>query len=355
MRVARQDRIFGSSDLRTIGSENSLPGVRMRGVATMASAGLAFLLLTLAPPALPEDTGHPDLTPCTGSQPEPSHSGTWGVSFCNRTGHDVVVEFRDNDCPAENWARRGDVYEKVLRPGESATVFLCYARETQPAATPPEGTPMLRIPGGKGVTTTWAVVGDCGNRSDRVHLDARSFYDRGTYQTGIILLQHPQGRSHCFGEPPGAAGVHPPAPRGGMAAAAAAGSSPSERSPTRTPEQANADRPGSADSTTGPTSAGSATGKASPAATSTALPVFRAAVDSKDRFQRTVRVFATSDTGAPDYSCRVALTLGFSDGSSWSDRVKVDVAKGARDSLVSTRKYGKSVTKVDTGPVNCSP
>src|SRR6478609_4720150 len=81
-----------------------------------------------------------DLGPCPGSQPEPTRTASWGVAFCNRTGHDVVIQFHENDCPADNWAHRGDVYEKTMRAGETKTLFLCYANETQP---PAPGVPQL--------------------------------------------------------------------------------------------------------------------------------------------------------------------------------------------------------------------
>src|ERR1700730_13092050 len=139
---------------------------------------------------------HEDLTTCPGSAPEPAQSAAWSVAFCNRTGHDVVVEFHDNDCPAKDWGRRGDVYQRTLRRGESKSLPLCYANEP-PAKKPAPGNPTLRIPGGKGVTTTWNVVGDFGDRSKPLNLDARTFYDRGEYKTGIILLQYPSGASHC--------------------------------------------------------------------------------------------------------------------------------------------------------------
>src|ERR1700753_3726734 len=50
------------------------------------------------------------------------------------------------------------------------------------------------------------VVGGCGDRSKPLNLDARSFYDRGDYKTGIILLQHPSGASHCTADTAGVAG-----------------------------------------------------------------------------------------------------------------------------------------------------
>src|SRR5689334_15467918 len=106
--------------------------------------GSALLtLLTCVPAAFAQTAAAQDLAPCSGSQPEPTRSAPWGVTFCNRTGHDVVLEFHENDCPADNWAHRGDVYEKTLRAGETKTFFLCYANEAQP---PAPGIPQLRIP-----------------------------------------------------------------------------------------------------------------------------------------------------------------------------------------------------------------
>src|ERR1700730_16481445 len=165
---------------------------------TMKSIGTALVitLAVIAPGAYSQGEAHEDLTPCPGSAPEPAQSAAWSVAFCNRTGHDVVVEFHDNDCPTKDWGRRGDVYQRTLRRGESKSLPLCYANEP-PAKKPAPGNPTLRIPGGKGVTTTWNVVGDFGDRSKPLNLDARTFYDRGEYKTGIILLQYPSGASHC--------------------------------------------------------------------------------------------------------------------------------------------------------------
>jgi hypothetical protein len=148
-------------------------------------AVLSVLTLTLGgagTAARAQENAREDLSPCPGSTPEPTQSAAWSVAFCNRTGHDLVIEFHDNDCPAQDWGRRGDVYQRTLRRGESRTLPLCYANE--PAAKKPvPGTPTLRIPGGKGVTTTWNVVGDCGDRSKPLNVDARTFYDRGDYKT----------------------------------------------------------------------------------------------------------------------------------------------------------------------------
>jgi hypothetical protein len=276
----------------------------------------ALLALLGAVPAAPAQTAAAqDLAPCPGSQPEPTRSAPWDVAFCNRTGHDLVIEFHENDCPAENWAHRGDVYEKTLRAGEAKTFSLCYANEAQP---PAPGIPQLRIPGGKGVVTTWSVVGDCGERSNRSRLDARSFYDRGDYKTGIVLLQHPSGAAHCVGEAP--ASARPEATR---APAVAAG--------------------------------GSAAGAIrQAAAAAAAAPSFHAIIDASDRLTRTVNVFATTAPDASAVNCRFTLTLSFSDGSTWSDRVQTTVHPGAGDSPISTRKYGKSVTKVELSSTRCA-
>src|SRR5690242_4256327 len=123
----------------------------MRRVGTVSLAIMGIVALTsVSIPAHSESAE--DLTPCGVSRPEPGQSGAWAVSFCNRTGHDLVVQFHENDCPADNWGRRGDVYEKQVGRGESVTVLLCYAREAQ-GAHPAPGVPLLRIPGGKGVVT----------------------------------------------------------------------------------------------------------------------------------------------------------------------------------------------------------
>lgn len=283
----------------------------------------ALIALLAAVPAASAQTGAAqDLAPCPGSQPEPARSATWGVAFCNRTGHDLVIQFRENDCPAENWAHRGDVYEKTLRAGETQTFFLCYANEAQPTVP---GIPQLRIPGGKGVVTTWHVVGDCGERSNRSRLDARSFYDRGDYKAGIVLLQHPSGTAHCAGD------SAVTAPTAGVSAGTSTTSPSSVAATTPQSGAAGAPRP-----------------VAAPA------PALHAVIDTTDRLTRTVKVFATSAPDAPALNCRFMLSLSFSDRSTWNDRVQTTVQAAADNSLVVTRKYGKSVTQVEFNSVRCT-
>jgi hypothetical protein len=48
------------------------------------------------------------------------------------------------------------------------------------------------------------------------------------------------------------------------------------------------------------------------------------------------------------------LALTFSDGGTYTDRVKADVHRGDADSLAVTRKYGKTVSKVVLGSTKCS-
>jgi len=297
-----------------------------------ASALIALLAAVAA--ACAQTAVAQDLAPCPGSQPEPARSAAWGVAFCNRTGHDVVIQFHENDCPAENWAHRGDVYEKTMRAGEAKTFFLCYANEAQP---PAPGIPQLRIPGGKGVVTTWSVVGDCGERSNRSRLDARSFYDRGDYKTGIVLLQHPSGEAHCAGD--SGAGARAEAPRGPTA-----------------PATANSNASAGAGAATAPsTAAPTATSAPSPSRSAAgAAPSLRAVVDTTDRLTRTVKVFATSAPDAPGVNCRFMLALVFSDGSTWNDRVQTAVQAAADNAIVATRKYGKSVTKVELSADRCT-
>jgi len=269
-----------------------------------------------------------DLSPCGPARAEPAQSGTWAVPFCNRTGHDIVVQFHDNDCPADGWSRRGNVYEKQLARGESVMVPLCYAREAQPTVTPPPGVPQLRLPGGKGVVTTWSVVGDCGDRSDRPRVDARTFYDRGNYETGIILLQHPAATSHCFGAP--------------AAGAAQAPATAAQTPPTTSPAAPS-------------TAAASAPNSNTPPLASGDPPALAATIDPTNRFSRVVHVLATSAPDAPTYHCKFRLALDFSDGSSWVDRQQVDVHTGDANAPVMTRKYGKTVTKVVVTSPSCAP
>jgi hypothetical protein len=199
-----------------------------------------------------------------------------------------------------------------MRAGETKTFSLCYANEAQP---PAPGIPQLRIPGGKGVVTTWSVVGDCGERSNRSRLDARSFYDRGDYKTGIVLLQHPSGTAHCAGD---------------------AGSSARAEGPRE------------------PTASAASSGVAKTGSAAATAPALSAVIDTTDRLTRTVKVFATSAADAPSVNCRFMLALSFSDGSTWNDQVQTTVQAAADNSLIATRKYGKSVTKVELDSTRCA-
>src|SRR6185437_9536462 len=274
---------------------------------SIAALGLASVSISVHSQAATED-----LTPCGTAHPEPAQSGTWAVPFCNRTGHDVVVQFHDNDCPADNWSRRGNVYEKQLTRGESVMVPLCYARETLPASNPPPGVPQLRLPGGKGILTTWRIVGDCGDRSDRPHVEARTFYDRGNYESGIILLQYPAGASHCFGAPAAAAAAQPTPGSAGHTSSGAVATAPAGASaPTAPAGPAVAAAPAGASAPTAP---------AGPAATSSRSnlpvggpPALSATIDTANPFTRIVHVFATSAPEAPPYHCKFRLNLDFSD------------------------------------------
>ena len=292
-----------------------------------------------------QDTPHEDMTPCTGSSPQPSKSAEWPVAFCNRTGHDVVIEFRDNDCPATNWGKRGDVYRKSLRRGESATVALCYANEPREAGGPKPGTPILRIPGGKGVVTTWNVVGDCGDRSDHLYLDARTFYDRGDYGTGIILLQYPSSASHCVGGAPA-----PAEPQ-----ARSAGNPPPREASASIPpareELASTPPPRAQQAAVAP----SAPIQAAPPIGGEKQPSLYAVVNDKDSLGRSVQVFAKSEPGVMAGLCNFTLTLTFSDGGSWKDRTRAEVPGGGADTPIATRKYLKTVSKADLSDIKCSP
>jgi hypothetical protein len=332
---------------------------------TMRSIGTALVisLAVIAPLAHSQDDAHEDLAPCPGSAPEPTQSAAWSVAFCNRTGHDIVIELHDNDCPAKNWDRRGDVYQRVLRRGESKTLPLCYASEPQ-AKKPAPGIPTLRIPGGKGVVTTWNVVGDCGDRSKPLNLDARTFYDRGEYKTGIILLQHPSGASHCVADASNASASGPAAAGAATAGAAsgtataASSASPSAQaqgrsaSPSQPPVQAQSPvQPQPPVATHSPIAAPPAAAAAvNPR--SSEPPTLSAAVDPKDIVARTVRVSAKGGAG---YKCNFNLALIFTDGRTWNDRAKVDITAGDADTPIATRKYLKSVSKVEITSSNCTP
>jgi hypothetical protein len=314
---------------------------------TMRWIGTALLicLAVIAPGAYSQGDAHEDLAACPGSAPEPAQSAAWSVAFCNRTGHDIVIELHDNDCPAKNWDRRGDVYQRMLRQGESKTLPLCYASEPQ-GRKPTPGIPTLRIPGGKGVVTTWNVVGDCGDRSKPLNLDARTFYDRGEYKTGIILLQYPSGASHCVADSSNASAA---------AAGAASGAAQTQArpgSPAQPPVQAQSPvQPQPPVATHSPIAAPPAAAAAvNPR--SSEPPTLSAAVDTGDIVARTVKVSAKGGAG---YKCNFNLALTFTDGGSWNDRAKVDITAGDANTPIATRKYLKSVSKVEITSTKCTP
>lgn len=326
--------------------------------------GAVLSVLTLAGPGITAraQDPHEDLAPCPGSAPEPTQSAAWSIAFCNRTGHDIVVEFHDNDCPAKDWGRRGDVYQRTLRRGESKSLPLCYANEP-PAKKPVPGNPTLRISGGKGVTTTWNVVGDCGDRSKPLNLDARTFYDRGEYRTGIILLQYPSGASHCTSDASvgaGAASASTQSAVGAGAAASAAGAagapgaaqSPSQMA-ARVPPAAQAQPPVATRSPiTAPAAPAAPVAPAAPAVPrGSGPPTLSAVIDSKGLVQNSVLIFAKGGAG---YKCNFNLALTFTDGGTWNDRTKADIA-GSEDAPVITRKYLKSVSKAEITSNSCTP
>jgi hypothetical protein len=277
---------------------------------------------------------HEELSACPGSAPEPSQSTTWAVAFCNRTGHDLVIEFHDNDCPANDWTRRGDIYQRTLKRGESRTLPLCYANEGNKKPAP--GAPTLHLPGGKGVTTTWSVIGDCGDHSKPLNMDARTFYDRGDYKTGIVLLQSPSSAPHCTSDvaaAPAAAGVASAPANVSPAPAAAAPVQPpvAPRSPIAAPPAA----------------------PAAPAVPRTGgEPALTAAVDQSGLVQHRVLVYAKGGAG---YRCNMNLLVTFSDGATWNDKAKVDITGADEQVPITTRKYLKTPTDVKITSDKCTP
>lgn len=347
----------------------------------LQSIGAVLSILALACPAITSQAqdSHEDLSACPGSAPEPTQSAAWAVAFCNRTGHDVVIEFHENDCPANDWTRRGDVYQRTLRRGESRTLPLCYANEAGKKPTP--GMPTLHLPGGKGVTTTWSVVGDCGDHSKPLNTEARTFYDRGDYKTGIILLQNPSSASHCTSDAsPGPAaaagaassayasgGASPPATTGAPYNAAAS-SSPTPGAPTAAAGQTGA-VPYAAAAATGTAAAGAAQPQAPvpthspivtppPAAAPPAVPrtggepTLAASVDTSGLIQHKVQVFAK---GGANYKCNFNLLVTFSDGATWNEKVKTAIAGNDEQVPIVTRKYLKTPTEVKITSSSCAP
>jgi hypothetical protein len=308
---------------------------------------------------------HEDVSPCPGSAPEPAQSAQWSVAFCNRTGHDLVIEFHDNDCPAKDWGRRGDVYQRTLRRGESKTLPLCYANES-PTKKPVPGAPTLRIPGGKGVTTTWSVVGDCGDRSKPLNLDARTFYDRGEYRSGIILLQYPSGASHCTADAATSGGVLAPSslssPSGSATASGTAATSSAlsaagvgtgvTPAPTSSAAPSSSQLTAQTQPPVAPHSAIAAPPTTPALPRTSGAPMLSAVIDKTGLVQHSVQVFAKGGAG---YQCNFNLALTFTDGAGWNDRAKVDITGNDEQVPISTRKYLKSVSDVKITSNTCSP
>ncbi len=281
---------------------------------------------------------HEDLSACPGSAPEPNQSTTWPVAFCNRTSHDLVIEFHDNDCPANDWSRRGDIYQRTLKRGESRTLPLCYANEGN--KKPPPGAPTLHLPGGRGVTTTWSVVGDCGDHSKPLNMDARSFYDRGDFKTGIILLQSPSSASHCSSDAVSAA------PSAAAASSVVASSTAAPAYVAPAPAAAAVQPPVATHSAV-------AAPPAAPAVPRTgAEPALTASVDSSGLIQHRVLVYAKGGAG---YRCNINLLVTFSDQATWNDKVKVDITGNDEQVPITTRKYLKTPTDVQITSNKCSP
>lgn len=304
---------------------------------------LSICALGCFEPGARAQDAHEDLSACPGSAPEPNQTTTWAVAFCNRTGHDLVIEFHDNDCPANDWSRRGDIYQRTLKRGESRTLPLCYANEGN--KKPPPGAPTLHLPGGKGVTTTWSVVGDCGDHSKPLNMDARSFYDRGDFKTGIILLQSPSSASHCTSD----AAAAGPAAAAGAASSAASSSAPAPAYFAPAPAPAPVQPPVATHSTiVAPPAA-----PAAPAVPRTGgEPALSASVDTSGLIQHRVLVYAKGGAG---YRCNMNLLVTFSDEATWNDKVKVDITGNDEQVPISTRKYLKTPTDVKITSNKCAP
>jgi hypothetical protein len=265
-----------------------------------------------------------------------------------------VLEFHDNDCPAKDWSRRGDVYQRTLRRGESKSLPLCYANEP-PTKKPAPGTPTLRIPGGKGVTTTWNVVGDCGDRSKPLNLDARTFYDRGEYKTGIILLQYPSGASHCASDASASPSASSAAAVGSLSSAAAGASSASGGAPSASAAPSSAAGTAAAGGPQPPVATHSpiVSPPAAPAVPrGNGAPTLSAVIDTTGLVQHIVLVYAKGGAG---YKCNFNLALTFTDGGGWNDRAKVDITGNDEQVPIATRKYLKSVSAVKITSNSCAP
>jgi hypothetical protein len=59
--------------------------------------------------------------------------------------------------------------------------------------------------------------------------------------------------------------------------------------------------------------------------------------------------------GGAGYKCNFNLALTFTDGGTWNDRAIADIAAGDADAPIATRKYLKSVSKVEITSSKCTP
>jgi hypothetical protein len=59
--------------------------------------------------------------------------------------------------------------------------------------------------------------------------------------------------------------------------------------------------------------------------------------------------------GGAGYQCNFNLALTFTDGRTWNDRAKIDITAGDADAPIATRKYLKSVSKVEITSSKCAP
>jgi hypothetical protein len=66
-----------------------------------------------------------------------------------------------------------------------------------------------------------------------------------------------------------------------------------------------------------------------------------------------VQVYGSNGSAEAVYQCSFTLVLGFSDGGSYQDHVKSADVRPAQEAVVITRKYFKSVVKVDLAAQRC--
>lgn len=95
-----------------------------------------------------------ETTPCGAFNPTPAKTKLWAVTFCNRTGHKLLLQvYGDGRCSNYDENRTTE-----LDINETKVIEVCYIK-------PDDGSPGF-------VTNEVAIIGDCGDDSTSLFQDA---------------------------------------------------------------------------------------------------------------------------------------------------------------------------------------